>query len=273
MNNLAKRAITATISGSMAVTAIILSPYGLWLFCFVVSMVALYEFLNAMKISTNIYLYGGIGVGIFIWLLFLLKLILDPLVAFPTRFILATGFLILPFFEIVVLIRANEKESTYHLSHIVLGFLYCYFPLILMFDMSVPAIIDDYVFWLPLNILFLTWILDTAAYFVGKGMGKHLLIPRISPKKTWEGAIGGAMACIGLGVFLEYQVPHSINWVVIAAIICVFSQIGDLVESMIKRSVEIKDSGNILPGHGGMLDRFDGLFLSVPFIYLYLSFL
>ena len=115
-------------------------------------------------------------------------------------------------------------------------------------------------------------MLDSGAYAVGRLMGRHPLFPRISPKKTWEGSIGGALLCLGLGVVLQIYVPQgNCNWIVVAAIISVFSQVGDLVESMFKRSVALKDSGSILPGHGGMLDRFDGVFLSVPFLYLYFS--
>ncbi len=276
MNNLAKRVITATVAGTVAVTAIVLSPYGLLLFCFVVSMMAYYEFLLAMQISSRLHLYSALGLGFFIWLFFLFKLAADHLLEIPMRHVIVMGFLILPVLELIVLFsskKSNELKAIQTISYMVFGLLYCFFPLVLMFDMSVPRISSDYIFWVPLNILFLTWMLDTAAYFVGKNFGKHLLIPSISPKKTWEGAIGGGIACILLGVFLEYQLPHPINWVIVAVIICIFSQLGDLVESMIKRSVAIKDSGNILPGHGGMLDRFDGLFMSVPFIYLYLSFL
>ena len=137
-----------------------------------------------------------------------------------------------------------------------------------------PAISNDYDPFLPLGLLMLTWVLDSGAYFVGRWLGKRPLFPRISPKKTWEGSIGGAVLCIGLGVAMEQFLPaHSYNWIIIAAIISVFSQLGDLIESMFKRSIEIKDSGSLLPGHGGMLDRFDGVFVSTPFVFLYFSLL
>ena len=106
-------------------------------------------------------------------------------------------------------------------------------------------------------------------------MGKNPLFARISPKKTWEGSIGGGLLCIGLGILFQLYMPHNgqddFNWVVVALIISVFSQFGDLVESMYKRSLKLKDSGSILPGHGGILDRFDGVYLSMPFIYFYYS--
>ncbi|MCB0856159.1 MAG: phosphatidate cytidylyltransferase, partial [Bacteroidetes bacterium] len=144
----------------------------------------------------------------------------------------------------------------------------------LFYKISLPAISSEYDPSLPLGILLLTWVLDSGAYFAGRWLGKHPLFPRISPKKTWEGSIGGAVLCIALGVLLEKMLPaQPYNWIVIAAIISVFSQLGDLIESMFKRSIEIKDSGSLLPGHGGMLDRFDGIYVSIPFLFLYFSLL
>ena len=104
-------------------------------------------------------------------------------------------------------------------------------------------------------------------------------MPRISPKKTIEGAVGGAICCLVLGgIFMRYMPVQLasgsfVNWGIVALMLCVLSQIGDLVESMFKRSVKLKDSGSILPGHGGMLDRFDGPFFSLPFIFFYFSLL
>jgi phosphatidate cytidylyltransferase len=120
-----------------------------------------------------------------------------------------------------------------------------------------------------LGILFLFWTLDSFAYFGGRLFGKHKLFERISPKKTWEGSLIGAAFCIGLGVLLQFVWPVDWNWIVVAAIISVTGQLGDLVESMFKRSLALKDSGGLLPGHGGILDRFDGFILSMPFIALY----
>ena len=107
------------------------------------------------------------------------------------------------------------------------------------------------------------------AYFGGRFLGKHKLFERISPKKTWEGAIIGAAFCILLGYILQMTWLVQWNWIIVASIIAVFSQLGDLVESMFKRSIHIKDSGSLLPGHGGFLDRFDGIFLSTPVIFIY----
>ena len=118
--------------------------------------------------------------------------------------------------------------------------------------------------------LILIWTNDTMAYFVGKKWGRTKLFERISPKKTWEGSLVGFIACIATGIILQYTAPFANwNWIHAAVIVGLSSQIGDLIESMFKRSLQIKDSGGILPGHGGILDRFDGFLFSMPLLFFY----
>jgi phosphatidate cytidylyltransferase len=118
------------------------------------------------------------------------------------------------------------------------------------------------------------WANDTGAYIFGVKFGKKRLFERHSPKKSWEGFFGGVATSIAVAYILaQYFTSYSLlNWVTMATLISCFGTMGDLVESMFKRSIEIKDSGKILPGHGGLLDRFDGLLLSAPvvFVYIYL---
>ncbi len=123
---------------------------------------------------------------------------------------------------------------------------------------------------LPLGIIVALWINDTMAYLVGSFIGKTPFSP-ISPKKTWEGTIGGAVLCVVAVALLGWwaQVYRVVDWICIAAIVAVFGVLGDLFESKLKRMAQVKDSGHIMPGHGGFLDRFDSLLLSVPFVWLY----
>jgi phosphatidate cytidylyltransferase len=118
----------------------------------------------------------------------------------------------------------------------------------------------------------LLWANDTGAYLIGVSFGRHRLIERISPKKSWEGFIGGlliaALIAFILGPWLG--VTGRSGWIIVSLIISVAGTLGDLVESMLKRSIGVKDSGTLMPGHGGFLDRFDGVFLSFPVVYLYL---
>ena len=147
--------------------------------------------------------------------------------------------------------------------------------------------------FLLLYLLLLVWAGDIFAYFVGRSLGRHLMSPRVSPKKTWEGALASMIASVGVGVLLyNYALPISTSllnarliekkdglfalekaplWpiILLSAAINVAAQLGDLVESLIKRGAGVKDSGTILPGHGGMLDRVDALLFAAPLLWYY----
>lgn len=127
---------------------------------------------------------------------------------------------------------------------------------------------------LPLSIFIFTCINDTGAYCTGMLFGKHRLFERISPKKSWEGSIGGGVFSIIAAIVMAHYFPFmpiSI-WIGLALTVVIFGTLGDLTESLLKRTIGIKDSGNILPGHGGMLDRFDSTLMAVPaaVVYLYI---
>ena len=126
-------------------------------------------------------------------------------------------------------------------------------------------------FTLEVFMLFvLIWSSDTFAYLTGKFFGKHKMAPRISPKKTWEGFAGGVVLTLILGFFVEQYFPELRgNWMMVGFLVSVFAPLGDLVESQLKRSFAVKDSGNIMPGHGGVLDRLDSFIICVPVVYLY----
>ncbi|HWY42842.1 MAG TPA: phosphatidate cytidylyltransferase [Candidatus Sulfotelmatobacter sp.] len=124
--------------------------------------------------------------------------------------------------------------------------------------------------WILLFTLVITWIGDTAAYFVGRAIGKHPLAPKLSPKKTWEGTIASMAGALLLGWWLSTRINVPTPLVLgLAATGNVAGQMGDLLESAFKRSAGVKDSGSILPGHGGMLDRIDALILAIPVVWYY----
>ena len=129
---------------------------------------------------------------------------------------------------------------------------------------------------LLLGMFIFIWLYDTGAYCVGMLLGRHRLFERISPKKSWEGVIGGVAFCVA-GAYAThhwfnefFQVPDQTVWVGMSVVVAVFATFGDLVESLIKRTVGVKDSGNLLPGHGGILDRIDSLLLVAPAVFIYL---
>ncbi len=117
------------------------------------------------------------------------------------------------------------------------------------------------------------WIYDTMAYLFGVSFGKHRLFERISPKKSWEGLIGGTIVTVAISYFFPYvfHILSWYNWMILTIIVIFSATMGDLVESLFKRSIDIKDSGKIIPGHGGILDRFDSVFLSAPIAFIYLQ--
>jgi phosphatidate cytidylyltransferase len=126
---------------------------------------------------------------------------------------------------------------------------------------------------IPVGFFLLLWTNDTGAYLVGSAIGKHRLFERISPKKSWEGFLGGLLLTLLVARLIGgwLGVADTTGWLIIAVIISIAGTAGDLLESMLKRSLELKDSGTILPGHGGFLDRFDSVVVSFPLVYLYIA--
>jgi phosphatidate cytidylyltransferase len=145
----------------------------------------------------------------------------------------------------------------------------------LCFLVLIPFYKETYNPYIILNILILIWVNDSFAFLVGKNFGRTKLFVSVSPKKTIEGFIGGLLFAVLAGFIIsKYALIFSVlNWIIIAVIIAVIGTVGDLVESKFKRQANIKDSGTIMPGHGGILDRLDSLLFVAPFVYLYINFL
>ncbi len=156
------------------------------------------------------------------------------------------------------------------------GVMYISVPCGLMIDLLIfPSLPFLSTPLLPLVIIACMWINDTMAYIVGSLIGKTPLSP-ISPKKTWEGTVGGIILCVTAVSIASYYIPvlrdiNFIHWLMISLIASVTGTLGDLLESKLKRMAGVKDSGTIMPGHGGFLDRFDSLLIAVPFVWLYVE--
>lgn len=142
-----------------------------------------------------------------------------------------------------------------------------------IFVTMIPYKDNEFAKFLIMGIFILIWVNDSFAYLVGKSIGRTKLFPSVSPKKTWEGTLGGLVFTLIAACFLAKYEPNvsSTQWVILAAIIVLTGSLGDLIESKLKRDAGIKDSGAILPGHGGMLDRLDSLIFAAPFAYLTLN--
>ncbi len=191
---------------------------------------------------------------------------------FNEEFVIASALLFSPFiflgfiFELAV----GSRHAFQNMAWLVLGMVYIGAPFALLDFIAFKE--QEFYANTVFGLLLLTWANDTGAYLVGATMGRHPLAPRISPKKTVEGTVGGVVITMLLGglLGLYFDELPPLDWIVLGAIVGVFGTIGDLVESMLKRSIGVKDSGAIMPGHGGMLDRFDGFIFLLPYAAVYL---
>ena len=170
----------------------------------------------------------------------------------------------------VVTLFRFPKELYYDNGKMIFTIIYTTLPF--SFALALPKFSNDGTsFTLEVFFLFvLIWSSDSFAYFTGKFLGKHKMAPKISPKKTWEGFAGGVFFTLILGYFIELYYPDLRgNWMIVGLLVSIFGPLGDLVESQLKRTFGVKDSGNIIPGHGGILDRLDSFIICVPVVYLY----
>ena len=168
-----------------------------------------------------------------------------------------------------------KKEITFSNDRSKLGLINRYLIFSFAFLTLLPFSTPNYSPYLMICILIIIWVNDSFAFLVGKNFGKTKLFVSVSPKKTIEGFVGGfVFSLLTAYVISNYNKEFTLlNWIIIAAIVSVIGTIGDLIESKFKRQANIKDSGNIMPGHGGILDRLDSLLFAAPFVYLYINFI
>lgn len=204
--------------------------------------------------------------------LFLVEVV-QPVQLRPYLIVLA---LVWPLYMLVELFKA--RTSMFTVPAYIFGFLYVSVPCALLILMSgahyeIGDMKGDFHPQKVLGMIFFIWINDTAAYLVGSFLGKHKMYERVSPGKTWEGTIGGMLITLTLAYVIYLVFPQLAlrHWLAIALIVSVFGTLGDLAESLLKRTAGVKDSGKIMPGHGGVLDRFDSLLFATPFVFAYLA--
>ncbi len=269
MNNRTLRIIVALISIPFLLGLSYWGGVPFLIFILAIGLVSFYEFSTMAK---NKSIFPNILIG----LITVAHIILNAyLHFFPMEIFILS---LLPLLLIIELFR--DKESAINnVSSTLLGIFYIGF-----FSASIIGIREFYVDsplnysnggFIVISIFITLWMTDSAAYFVGSAIGKHKLFPRVSPKKSWEGAIAGFVFAIITVVVLKIVLLSFLDWVdiiVFGIIIGIFGQVGDLVESLIKRDAGVKDSSNIIPGHGGIFDRFDSLLFSAPIIFLYMNY-
>lgn len=202
----------------------------------------------------------------------LISLLKLEVISSPQELILSAYILCFPliFLSFVYELFTASKQPFTNIAYMILGLVYIGVPFVMLDFIAFDG--EHFRANTVFGLLLLTWINDTGAYLIGSKIGKTPLFPRISPNKTWEGSIGGVTVTILLGAGLGYIFPEQrmIDWIMLAIIVAIFGSLGDLVESMLKRSYKVKDSGNIMPGHGGILDRFDAFIFVIPFATAYL---
>ncbi len=207
----------------------------------------------------------GIGLGL-MPLLWMISFLSEAIVISNSLFFI--GVVLLFFLMMIFELFVDAPQPIQNLAYTGLGMVYIGLPFALLFYLQ-----SFYEPSLVLGIILLVFMNDSLAYLVGSRIGKTPLFPRISPKKTWEGILGGSVFTFILAAsysFIFYQnEPFHWEWIVAALLIVIFGPIGDLTESMIKRNFKIKDSSSILPGHGGFLDRFDAFIFVIPFVTFY----
>lgn len=190
-----------------------------------------------------------------------------------SEFIVALLVALLPL-SYIAFIYELFKQSEHPFRNIALvisGIIYIGVPMVLLqyLAFGVGTEFDPRI---VIGLIVMNWLNDSGAYLVGSRIGKTPLFPKVSPKKTWEGTMGGILFCLVAGyLFSIYwgDILSVVDWLALAVITAIFGSLGDLVESMLKRSVGVKDSGKFLPGHGGMLDRFDAFIFLLPFASAY----
>ena len=178
--------------------------------------------------------------------------------------------LLVPTVFICEMVR-NRPTPIANVAATFAGVMYVAVPVSLLF--FVPLLLGggEWNPWMMLAYVVIVWSNDVFAYLVGCAIGRHRMCERISPKKSWEGFFGGVAGAIGIGVLAGWLLGGDLLlWGGLSAVIAVTGVAGDFVESMFKRSVDMKDSGSMLPGHGGWLDRFDAMLISAPFVFVYL---
>lgn len=272
MKNLIIRALTGIIFVVVLISAIYIHPiFFLILFCIITGL-TLWEFGGLVKHYENANLQRTVNV-------------LGGVYLFIATFVYANGLtdgkIFLPYLLFIMLTMIAElyykaPNPINNWAFTLFAQFYCAGSFsILNFIGAEPGTpgVMSYTPLFIMAIFIFVWLDDTGAYLVGSLIGKHKLFERISPKKSWEGFFGGLILSLASSQAFAWFAPeiNRMNWLGLAATVVLFGTWGDLIESLLKRTLGVKDSGNVLPGHGGMLDRFDSVMLAVPASYIYIE--
>ncbi|MGO1243113.1 MAG: phosphatidate cytidylyltransferase [Sphingobacterium sp.] len=260
------RAITGFFFIVILIGVVLWSPYSFVAFFVIMAGMCAFEFYRmiASESVRPLQVFGPLCSVLAVGVTGLVLLELFP----PSTLLLAV---LLVLFTYILALFRKQGHPIADVSYTLFGLLYTAVPF--SFFIALGFIGGAYNAFIPLGFLIMLWTNDTGAYLAGRSFGRNKLFERISPKKTWEGFFGGVILAVFVGLNLAryFSELTSAQWVTMALIIGIFGTLGDLVESMLKRNLGVKDSGNILPGHGGLLDRFDGLLMAAPLVFIFLK--
>jgi phosphatidate cytidylyltransferase len=267
-SNLGQRAITATVGALVVISA---SIYSDWTYFIVFAAILGFSQMEFYKLTGLDGMLPLRSFGTFLGIMIFTLTFMIEKERLPNEYM----YLIFPIVSLtffIKLYKKTDKKPFTGVAYTFLGIFYVALPFSLL-NLAVFSVDKVFHFEILIGCLMILWASDTGAYFAGTKFGKTKLFERVSPKKSWEGFLGGAFSAIVVAFVLSqyFHVIEDWKWLVIAGIIIIAGTYGDLIESLFKRSIEIKDSGKGLPGHGGFMDRFDGLLLSAPFITAFLK--
>ncbi len=266
LSNFQQRFIVGLFGAGLFIGSILYNEWTYFLLFFALSLLGLLEFyklVGTQGIRPN--RAAGLVLGGF----FFVAVFLVEKAFVAVEFL----YLVLPLLTTTFVLELSRKKPQpfTNIAFTFLGVLYVSVPFGLLHQLG--FLVGEYS-WQPiLGLMLLIWTADTGAYIAGKNFGKHKLLERVSPGKTWEGWVGGTVLAVAVSFVLSlyFQDLELYQWAGIAVLVSVFGVLGDLVESLLKRSLGVKDSGTLLPGHGGILDRFDSLIMAIPFIVAFLK--
>jgi phosphatidate cytidylyltransferase len=267
MGNFIKRTLSAAIFAIVLIAGITLHPIGFLAVFLGITLMGTFEFYKlAKKANSSPQCFTGMLAAGILFLACFTSTYLNS----SSLFLLFSVIIVM--IPIIELYRKKENPFT-NIAFTLLGLIYVALPFSLLNYMAFPFDDQQFHYKIVLCVFVMIWANDTGAYLVGVNFGKHRLFERISPKKSWEGSIGGAITTIVIAWLCSIYSTDLllVQWFIIGIIVVLFGSIGDLVESLFKRSINIKDSGKILPGHGGVLDRFDAILLVSPMVFIFLQ--
>ncbi|WP_370090196.1 phosphatidate cytidylyltransferase [Ekhidna sp.] len=265
--DLIPRFFSAIIGGMIIILSLLWSEWGFFAVFLSISCLTIWEFYRLMRLQSYLPIrFLGVTIGA---LLFTITFFIESDFLSNQHYVM-----LFPLASFVFLIKLYKKSDVHPFINIALfylGIMYVAVPFALTNLLVFHS--GEYSYEIILGLLFLTWANDVGAYFTGILFGRTKLFERISPKKSWEGSIGGAATAVLVAIVIGFYFTglNEIEWISVAIIVVIAGTYGDLVESHFKRSIQIKDSGTIIPGHGGFLDRFDSLLIAVPFVVVFLK--